>query len=98
MTALSLETLQNELIRDVLRIDDMNVLKKVRNLLRREERKAAADYAAQPSASEVVSEEAEPYMTKEEILANFDQACKELKLNLEGKLEFKTLEEALNEL
>ena len=45
-----------------------------------------------------VAEEAEPYMTKEEILANFDQACKELKLNLEGKLEFKTLEEALNEL
>ena len=85
MTALSLEMMQNELIRDVLRIDDMGVLKKVRNLLRREERKAAA-------------EAPEPCMTKDEILANFDQACKELKLNLEGKLEFKTLEEALNEL
>lgn len=39
-----------------------------------------------------------PCMTKEEILAHFDQACKELKLNLEGKLEFKTLEEVLKEL
>jgi len=37
-------------------------------------------------------------MTKEEILANFDQACKELKLNLEGKLDFKPAEELLNEL
>lgn len=39
-----------------------------------------------------------PCRTKAEILAGFDEACKELKLNLEGKLEFKTLEEALNEL
>ena len=47
----------------------------------------------------VVAEE-EPYRlrTKEEVLADFDQACKELKLNLEGKLELKSLEEALNEL
>lgn len=36
--------------------------------------------------------------TKAEILAGLDQSCKELKLNLEGKLEFKSLEEALNEL
>ena len=39
-----------------------------------------------------------PTMTKAEILANFDQACKELKLNLEGELEFKNAEELLNEL
>lgn len=37
-------------------------------------------------------------MTKEEILANFDQACKELKLNLEGKLELKSMEDLLKEL
>ena len=45
-------------------------------------------------------EEEEKYkpQTKAEILSGFDQACKEMKLNLEGKLEFKTLEEALNEL
>ena len=97
MATLTLESLQNELIRDVLRVDNMDILKKVRNLLRREERKTTA-YAEHVSAPSTVAEEAEPYMTKEEILANFDQACKELKLNLEGKLEFKTLEEALNEL
>ena len=97
MATLTLESLQNELIRDVLRVDNMDILKKVRNLLRREERKTTA-YAEHVSAPSTVAEEAEPYMTKEEILANFDQACKELKLNLEGKLEFKTVEEALKEI
>lgn len=97
MATLTLESLQNELIRDVLRVDNMDILKKVRNLLRREERKTTG-YAEHVSAPSTVAEEAEPYMTKEEILANFDQACKELKLNLEGKLEFKTAEEALKEI
>ena len=97
MATLTLESLQNELIRDVLRVDNMDILKKVRNLLRREERKTTG-YAERVSAPSTVAEEAEPYMTKEEILANFDQACKELKLNLEGKLEFKTAEEALKEI
>ena len=97
MATLTLESMQNELIRDVLRVDNIDILKKVRNLLRREERKTSA-YAAPSSTPSTVAEDAEPYMTKEEILANFNQACKELKLNLEGKLEFKTLEEALNEL
>ncbi len=97
MATLTLESLQNELIRDVLRVDNMDILKKVRNLLRREERKTTG-YAEHVSAPSTVAEEAEPYMTKEEILANFDQACKELKLNLEGKLEFKNAEDLLNEL
>ena len=93
MSAVSLETLQNEVIRDVLNVNDVNILKKVKKLVHKEERKASS--AEVPS---VVSEDEAPYMTKEEILANFDQACKELKLNLEGKLEFKTLKEALDEL
>ena len=39
-----------------------------------------------------------PCMTKEEILAHFDQACKELKLNLEGQLELSSAEELLQNL
>ena len=80
MTTTTLESLQNEVIRDVLNV------------------RKTHEYAASQPASAVASEEAEPYMTKEEILTNFDQACKELKLNLEGKLEFKPAEELLNEL
>lgn len=37
-------------------------------------------------------------MSKEEILADFSEACRELKLRKEGKVKFKTLEEALDEL
>ena len=42
MATLTLESLQNELIRDVLRVDNIDILKKVRNLWRREERKTSA--------------------------------------------------------
>ena len=88
---MSLEAVQTELIRDILNINDVLLLEKVRNMLRREEKKVE-------QGTLCVAEEEVPYMSKAEILANFDQACKELKLNLEGKLEFKTLEEALDEL
>lgn len=87
----SLEAVQTELIRDILNVDDILVLEKIRKVLRREEKKAECSHS-------VVTEEKVPYMTKAEILANFDQACKELKLNLDGKLEFKDAEELLDEL
>lgn len=89
--AMSLEAVQTALIRDILNVDDVLLLEKLRKLLHREEKRAEA-------STMIVAEDEVPYMTKDEILANFDQACKELKLNLEGKLEFKTLEEALDEL
>ena len=88
---MSLEAVQTELIRDILNVSDVLILEKIRKVLRREEKKAE-------QTSLCVAEEEVSYMTKDEILNNFDQACKELKLNLEGKLEFKTLEEALDEL
>ena len=90
-SVMSLEAVQTELIRDILNVNDVLLLEKIRKMLRREEKKAE-------QGTLCVAEEEVPYMTKAEILANFDQACKELKLNLEGKLEFKTLEEALDEL
>ena len=88
---MSLEAVQTELIREILNVSDVLVLEKIKRMLRREERKAE-------QGTMCIEEEEVPYMTKAEILANFDQACKELKLNLEGKLEFKTLEEALDEI
>ena len=36
--------------------------------------------------------------SKCECIKSLFQACKELKLNLEGKLEFKSLDDALNEI
>ena len=88
---MSLEAVQTELIRDILNVSDIHILEKLKFMLRREEKKAEKSVM-------MVAEDVVPYMTKAEILANFDQACKELKLNLEGKLEFKDAEELLNEL
>ena len=88
---MSLEAVQTELIRDILNVNDVLLLEKIRKMLRREGKKAE-------QGTLCVAEEEVPYMKKAEILANFDQACKELKLNLEGKLEFKDAEELLNEL
>ena len=88
---MSLEAVQTELIRDILNVSDIHILEKLKFMLRREEKKAEKSVM-------MVAEDEVPYMTKAEILANFDQACKELKLNLEGKLEFKDAEELLNEL
>ena len=84
MSAMSLEAEKNELIRRIL---DVAILRRVKSMLSCEEEQ-----------TNVVAEEAAPYQTKAEILASLDQACKELKLNLEGKLEFKSLDDALNEI
>ena len=88
---MSLEAVQTELIREILNVNDVLLLEKIRKMFRCEEKKAE-------QGTLCVAEEEVPYMNKAEILANFDQACKELKLNLEGKLEFKDAEEALDEL
>ena len=56
---MSLEAVQTELIRDILNINDVLVLEKVRELLRREEKKAEQDTLC-------VAEEEVPYMTKAE--------------------------------
>ena len=74
-----------------MNVIDTHILEKLKAVLRREANKA-------DESAMMVAEDEVPYMTKDEILANFDQACKELKLNLEGKLEFKDAEELLNEL
>ena len=87
MSAMSLDAEKNELIRRILDVDDVAILRRVKSMLSCEEEQ-----------TNVVAEEAAPYQTKAEILASLDQACKELKLNLEGKLEFKSLDDALNEI
>ncbi len=46
----------------------------------------------------IVLKKVKKMLLREDFLANFGQACKELKQNLEGKLEFKTAEELLDEL
>lgn len=87
MGTISLEAEKNELIRRILDVDDIAILRKMKSMLSSEDKQ-----------TNIVADEAVPYQTKAEILENLDQACKELKLNLAGKLEFKSAEDLLDEL
>lgn len=88
MTTMQLDSLRNEVALAVLQTESVSLLDKIKRLISREEKKN----------HEAEVEPEEPLMTKEEILCDFDRACKELKLNLDGKLEFRPVEEVLNEL
>lgn len=85
MNTLEMDAYKAELAREILLTDNWNLLDKVKRLISREAKKR-----------EAALKEQEGEMTKEEILSDFAQACRELKLHKEGKLEFKTLEEALD--
>lgn len=88
MKAVRLESEQNELIRRILAVDDVDVLKKVKALLLKYDMRK----------TDVVAEEAAPYKTKAETLKGFDEACKDMKLAREGKLKGRPIEELLDEL
>ena len=85
------------LMRELLNIDDIDVIRKIKKLLHHETHKVKATSQTEEDPT-TVAEEAPPYLTKAEILANIDEACKELKQNIEGKLDFIPLEDALDEL
>lgn len=79
---MTLEAKKNYLIRQILDTDNPDLLNKVEKLFHRGAKKAVE----------------EDYMTKEEILAGFNEACKEIKLAREGKLKGRPAEELINEL
>ena len=89
---MTLESMQNEVIREILNIDNLHVLEKVKKMLRREGQKAES------TAPTVVKEDSEPYMTKAEILEGLAEAFKTAKLAREGKVQGRPIEELLNEL
>ena len=86
MTPSNIQAAQNEIIRQVLNTQDINLLDRIKKLF------------ANKEANKVCMVQEEPSMTKEEILSGFDNALHELKSYREGKLELKPLEDLLNEL
>lgn len=84
---MTLEAAKNEIIREILDVNNIEILNKIKNLLHREGKQI-----------NVVAEEQLPYLTKAEVLAGFDDACKEIKQAAEGKLKGIPLNEFLNEL
>lgn len=87
MNAANLQAAQNNLIREILGITDVNLLERIEQFLRRDKVEASADIVAE-----------ETCMTKAEILSHVDQACKEYQLIKQGKLKAISKEELLNDL
>jgi hypothetical protein len=83
MTTMEMEAEKTMLIRELLKIDDADSLKRVKQLLQR--------LIKEKTSGEV-------YQTKEEILKDFGEACEDMKLAREGKLKGRPLEDLLNEL
>ena len=89
MSTITLESIQNELIREILDIKNVKVLESVRKTL---------VHAKKETVSTMVAEDEEPYMTKSEIMDGLSETCKDIKLMREGKLKGRPIEELLNEL
>ena len=91
MSTITLESIQNELIREILDIKNVKVLESVRKTLIHAKKEME-------SVSTMVAEDEEPYMTKSEIMDGLSEACKDIKLMREGKLKGRPIEELFNEL
>lgn len=91
----------NENIKDmtqlVINVENPSILPSLRKVLGAMNGVSILPKARKKTRTEAKEEE-EPCMTKAEILAGFDEACKELKLYREGKLKLMSAEELLNEL
>lgn len=87
MTTIELNAMKVELMSIITQTEDYGLLDKIKRLIIHENKKKTEEDTTD-----------EPCLTKEEVLQGFDRACKELKLNMDGKQEFKTLEEVLHEL
>ena len=77
-------------------VEDPSTLRTLRNLFK--SMNGVSIMRKSKAAKPATAETEESGMSKSDILDNIDNAFKELKMNLEGKLEFKPAEELLDEL
>ena len=84
MTTMELKSLKMDLVEELLSLNDKEMLKRVKNYLKR--------------LKKMEAEKEEEEITKEEVLAGIDAGLKEVKLSMEDKLEVKTAREFINEL
>lgn len=87
MTAIELDAYRANVARDVLNISSISLLEKIKKLIKSEEKKRAT----------AAVDDCEP-LTHEELVSEFKESLEELKLNMDGKLEFRPAEELLAEL
>ncbi len=82
---------KNSIIRQLLDVNDAEVLEQVKQLLRRENRKQSVDIVAEP-------DEEYKALSKKEITADINEMCNQIKLARDGKLQGRPLKDVLDEL
>ncbi len=90
MNTMTIQSAQNDLIHQILEIQDMDVLDRVKRLLLRikVEKPVAVEMATDACVAK----------SKEEVLTDWTEVCQTIKLAREGKIEGRPIEEVLNEL
>ena len=98
MTTIELNAMRCELAREILNVESGEILQKLQLYFKRLKEEQSSDaYGKTESSTMSVAEEDVPYRAKAEILAGVEKSFEELKLYQEGKLQFKSLEEMLND-
>ena len=91
---MSTTNLNAELFRQLSYIaDDENYMKKVLNYI-----KILASQKEKETTADTLAEDDVPYRTKEELIADINEVCNQIKQARAGKLKGRPLEEVLNEL
>ncbi len=92
MNSYTIQSTQNDLIRQILQVQDINLLERIKTLLYKESE------VTEEASSNILAEEEVRYKTRAEIMADMEEAFKTAKLAREGKIEGRPIEELLNEL
>lgn len=87
MNVASLQVTQNNLIREILGITDINLLERLEQFLRRDKVESLGGIVAEGAC-----------MGKDEILSHLNQACQEYQQIKQGKMKAISKEELLNDL
>lgn len=94
MNATTIQSSQNDLIRQILGIEDAEVLKRIKNYIAKTAKKV--QFRTQPLEQEI--DESVPDLTKEELMADLNAMCEQIKLVRAGKLKGTPWEEFRHEL
>lgn len=94
MSATTIQSSQNDLIRQILGIEDAEVLTRIKNYIAKTSKKV--QFHTKAVESEI--DESIPDLTKEELVADLNAMCEQIKLVRAGKLKGRPVEELLHEL
>lgn len=99
MTTIELNAMRCELAREILNLENSEMLQKLQIYFKQLMKEHSSEgYVLPESSTMTVAEEEVPYRTKAEILTGVEEAFEHAILAREGKVQGRPIEELLNEL